>query len=94
MSRVARIEGVAEELVLARYDGKHFTFASPRAFAPGQPMAAQLTLAAGAPEVRVDLKAIGSVKRADGGFEVRARGTTLTRAARSALAAAFGLTEA
>ncbi len=75
-----------ETLTLVDFDGKHFRFSSPRAFAPGQPLALELALAGG---ISLELKSLGSVRRAQGEFEVRARPATLCRAAREALLARF-----
>lgn len=75
-------------LELVAFDGKLFTFVSPRAFAPGQPLVVEVELGVGH---TLDLKSIGSKKRDDGSFEVRARASTLTKATREALASAFGV---
>jgi hypothetical protein len=94
MSIAARVGGDAEEeLTLTRYDGRLFVFESARAFAPGQPMAVQLEAEhVGGGRISLDLKAIGSVRRPSGGYEVRARAATLTRGARTRLEQAFGIT--
>jgi hypothetical protein len=76
-----------QPLVLEHFDGKHFRLVSETAFAPGQPMLVELVLSL---PCTLDLKSLGSVKRADGRFDVRARAATLTREVRAALLAAFG----
>ena len=76
-------------LTLETFDGKLLVFSSPRAQAPGTPL-----------RVRVDqngagleLKSIGSRKRDDGMFELRARITTMPSEVRSFLCAHFGIAE-
>jgi hypothetical protein len=81
-------EKQGHSLELVGFDGKLFTFVSPRAFAPGQPLVVELALGVGH---TLELKSIGSKKRDDGRFEVRARASTLTKAARDALASVFGV---
>jgi SsrA-binding protein len=81
----ARTQG-GDALSLIAFDGKHFRFVSPRAFAPGQPLNVRIDLARG---VFLELKSLGSVRRAEGDFEVRARATTLSRSAREALLSGF-----
>jgi hypothetical protein len=76
-----------ETLLLVAFDGKHFRFVSPRAFAPGQPLHVRLDLSDG---LFLELKSLGSVRLAEGQFELRARATTLGRSAREALLARFG----
>jgi hypothetical protein len=75
-----------EALSLVAFDGRHFRFVSPRAFAPGQPLNVVVELAS---EYSLELKSLGSARREDGTFEVRARATTLSRSAREALLAGF-----
>lgn len=75
-----------QPLELQHFDGKHFRLVSAVAFAPGQPLTVELTIAL--PRT-LDLKSLGSVKRADGRFDVRARAATLTREVRAELLAAF-----
>lgn len=77
-----------EPVALCAYDGKLFRLVSARAFAPGQPLVVEAAL--GSP-VTLELKSVGSVRLADGTFEVRARASTLSRQARSALTKAFAL---
>jgi hypothetical protein len=76
-----------DSLTLELFDGKLLVFESPRAHAPGTPL-----------RVRVDkngstleLKSIGSRKRTDGRFELKARITTMPKPVRDALNAHFGL---
>lgn len=73
-------------LELHHFDGKHFRLVSEIAFAPGQPLTVELAISQ--PRV-LELKSLGSVKRADGRFDVRARAATLTRDVRAELVAAF-----
>lgn len=75
-----------QTLKLVAFDGKLFRFLSGEAYAPGQRLALTVELA---PPFTLELKSLGSVKRADGSFEVRARALTLRREARAALAAIF-----
>lgn len=77
-----------EPVELCAYDGKLFRLVSARAFAPGQPLVVEAALGS---SVTLELKSVGSVRRPDGSFEVRARASTLSRQARSALVAAFPL---
>jgi hypothetical protein len=77
----------AEPLELIAWDGKLFTLTSARAFAPGQPMA--LTVDLNPPCGGLDLKSIGSRKRDDGRFEVRARAMTLAKSTRERLETVF-----
>ena len=75
-----------ETLRLVDFDGKHFRLLSERAFAPGQPLVVELELGGG---LSLEFKSIGSVRRAEGTFEVRARASCLSRPAREALDAHF-----
>lgn len=75
-----------EALTLTGFDGKHLTLHSLRAFAPGYPLSVTVDFATPA---TVELKAIGSKKRPDGSFEVRARPLTLRKDVREKLAAHF-----
>ncbi|MFM2417478.1 MAG: hypothetical protein RL385_2201 [Pseudomonadota bacterium] len=86
MSVGARVAGLSEAVRFVHFDGRHFVFESPKAFAPGQPMQVDVD---GEPALRLDLKSLGSVKQSDGQFRVRARATTITRAARDALIRLF-----
>lgn len=85
MSVSASLAGSSEMLTLVHYDGKQFGLISPRAFAPGTPMRLTVNFTY---SVLLELKCIGSARRADGLYQVRARATTLTREAREALEAA------
>jgi hypothetical protein len=78
------VEGRPVEL--HAFDGKQFQLVADVAFAPGQPMRLELALPT---PLTLDLKSIGSVRRADGRFDVRARAATLPREARQALLAAL-----
>ena len=83
-----RLRGQSEPLELCAYDGKLFTLRSRAAFAPGQPLTLHAQFNS---DVTLELKSIGSVKLADGQFQVRARATTLRKEAREALLAHFPL---
>jgi hypothetical protein len=83
---IPAVERGGERLELVAYDGKLFTLTGARAFAPGNPLTLELALGIGH---TLELKSIGSKKRPDGRFDVRARAATLTRGAREALAQAF-----
>jgi len=76
-----------EALELHAFDGKHFRLVSAVAKAPGQPLTGSAQLADRS--VTLDLKSLGSVRRADGRYDVRARAATLHRDARDALLAHF-----
>jgi hypothetical protein len=75
-----------DTLELVAFDGKAFDLVGPRAFAPGQPLILEMPIGVGH---RLDLKSVGSKRRSDGRFDIRARATTLTRGAREALLQAF-----
>jgi hypothetical protein len=77
-----------DEMQLVGFDGKLFELNGPRAFAPGNPLVIELALGSGH---TLELKSIGSKKRDDGRFDIRARATTLTKGARDALYQAFNL---
>jgi hypothetical protein len=85
MTLTARVRS-GEALRLVDFDGKHFRLMSGRAFAPGQPLWVELELGGG---LSLELKSLGSVRRGEGEFEVRARASTLSRPAREALHAQF-----
>ncbi len=74
-------------LDLVAFDGKLFELVGPRAFAPGQPVVLEMSVGMGH---RLELKSVGSRKRPDGRFTIRARATTLTKAARDALEQSMG----
>jgi len=66
-----------------------FTFLSPKAFPPGQPL--ELTLFPDTENaIKLQARCIGSKLQADQRFEVRARMINLSRSARQQLNAAFG----
>ena len=75
---------------LCEFDGKHFRLVSAEPFAPGQPLA--LTVSLPTP-LGLQLKSLGSVRRADGRYDVRARAATLRREERDALTRLFGKPE-
>ena len=83
---LCRLGASAEPLELVGYDGKLFRFRSGTPFAPGQPLRVEAQFQS---SITLELKSIGSVKRADGAFEVRARATTLSRTALENLTARF-----
>lgn len=87
MKKPVRCSLAGHGLELAAFDGKLFRFVSPTPYAPGQPLVVE---AAFTSSITLELKSIGSTKRADGLFEVRARAATLRREARAALVAHFG----
>lgn len=70
------------------YNGEIFTFLSPKAFPPGQPLELMLF-----PEseqaLPLQARSIGSKLQPDQRFEVRARLINLSRAARAALTTTF-----
>lgn len=72
------------------WDGTVMVLHSPRAFAPGAPLALSLLPPEPAVAVSLDAKALGSKKREDGRFEVRVRLVNLRREARVQLDALFG----
>lgn len=67
---------------LCEFDGKRFRLVSAEPFAPGQPLA--LTVSLPTP-VALQLKSLGSARRSDGRYDVRARAATLRREERAAL---------
>jgi hypothetical protein len=71
-----------DTIELMSFDGKQFELVGPRAFAPGQPLVLEMSLG---PGYRLELKSLGSKKRADGRFDIRARATTLAKGAREML---------
>ena len=75
-----------ETLTVTDYDGRHFSLLSARAYAPGYPI--RLSVAFATPAT-IDLKSIGSKKRADGTFDIRARPLTLRKDVRDKLLAHF-----
>ena len=87
MTLAGTVAGEAVEV--ERFDGKHLRLVSARAFAPGEPMVVKVAL--DATPLTLDLKSLGSVRRSDGRFDVRARPATLTRGARERLLAAFAV---
>jgi hypothetical protein len=75
-----------ETLELTEFDGKQFALVSPRAFAPGQPLILTVELV---PPCMLDLKSLGSKKRADDRFDIRARAMTLAKPTRDRIVAAL-----
>jgi hypothetical protein len=71
---------------LCDYDGRHFRLRCSHPFAPGQPLTVTAPLGS---SIDLELKSLGSVKQADGRYEVRARPMTLSRHARTTLEAYF-----
>lgn len=76
-------------LELHGFDGKQLSLVSPVAYAPGQRLEAQVALA---PPFSLALKSLGSVRRADGRFDVRARAMTMRKEERALLLAQFPTT--
>lgn len=74
-------------LTLRAFDGRVLTFEAAHASAPGTPLRVHVD-ATGA---TLELKSIGSRKREDGSFELRARISTMPRQVRDTLCAHFGL---
>ena len=83
---LCRLRSAPEPLELCAFDGKLFKLRSRAAFAPGQPLTLHAQFQS---EITLELKSVGSVKLADGAFEVRARAMTLRKEAREALLAHF-----
>jgi hypothetical protein len=69
-------------------DAGRLRFVSPKSFPPGQPLALTLQPSAAAP-LPLTARCVGSKRRDDGLFDVRARLINLDRATREALAEAF-----
>ncbi len=88
MSLVCKLQN-GDPVTLETFDGKLLTFGSPKAQAPGTPMRARVELNGST----LELKSIGSRKRDDGSFELRARITTMPKEVRDALNAHFGISE-
>jgi hypothetical protein len=78
--------GQSEILELHSFDGKLFVLVSARAHAPGQPLVLTVELT---PPCLLELKSIGSKKRDDDRYEVRARATTLAKSSRERILAAL-----
>lgn len=76
-----------EVMTFESFDGKLLVFESPRAFAPGNPLKVRVET----PSLTLELKSIGSRKRAEGVFEVRARVMTMPKEVRDALNGHFGI---
>jgi hypothetical protein len=68
------------------FDGKNLHLVSAVAFAPGQRIAPSFALDA---PLSLQLKSLGSVRRPDGRFDVRARAVTLRKEERALLLSAF-----
>ncbi|MDB4972959.1 MAG: hypothetical protein JWN48_1300 [Myxococcaceae bacterium] len=83
---VCKLRSMPEPLQLVGFDGKLFKLRSHKAFAPGQPLTLDAQFQS---SVTLELKSIGSVKLADGIFEVRARAMTLRKEARETLLSHF-----
>ncbi len=77
----------SDVLTVTAFDGKQVALVSPRPFAPGYRLA--LDVAFQTPAL-LELKTLGSKKRADGAFDVRARPMTLRKDVREKLFAHFG----
>jgi hypothetical protein len=73
-------------LELHDFDGKQLSLVSPVAYAPGQRLETQVALT---PPFSLPLKSLGSVRRADGRFNVRARAMTMRKEERALLLEKF-----
>ena len=78
--------GEGEFLELHSFDGKQFALVSTRAYAPGQPLNLTVELT---PPCTLELKSLGSKKRDDERFDVRARAMTLAKGTRERILAAL-----
>lgn len=78
----ARIEPALDG-ALEHVDGSVVRLRAPKAFPPGQPLAFAIPTAGA--ELRLEARSIGSKRREDGAFEVRARLVNLRKEAREAL---------
>lgn len=78
-------------LELHGFDGKNLHLVSAVAFAPGQRLSPSFSLEA---PLSLELKSLGSVRRPDGRFDVRARAVTLRKEERAILLRTFGADEA
>ena len=78
----ARIQGELEG-ALEHVEGLVVRLRAPKAFPPGQPLA--FTLQCAGTELRYEARSIGSKRRDDGAFELRARLINLRKEAREAL---------
>lgn len=81
-----RIEEVGQA-ELVHFAGEVTQFVSEKAFAPGKPLDVHAAFSEG--EVPFKLKVIGSRRRDDGRFDVRARVVNLTKDLRERLQRAF-----
>ncbi len=79
-------DGLAVQLL--SFDGKQCLLVGARAYAPGNPMRLRVERPQGS--LALEVKSIGSRKREDGTFEIRARITTIPAEVRDALLAHFG----
>lgn len=79
----ARIQGELEG-ALEHVEGLVVQLRTPKAFPPGQPLSFTLQGGAGT-ELRYEARSIGSKRRDDGAFELRARLINLRKDAREAL---------
>ena len=78
----ARI-ATGDEAELLAIDGETIALVSPRAYAPGAPI--ELTALAEGGEIPLRGKSLGSKRRPDARFDIRARLVNLTRDARERL---------
>ena len=76
-------------LMLESFDGRLLVFSSARAQAPGTPLRVRVNENG----ATLELKSIGSRKRDDGLFELRARITTMPGEVRAFLNGHFGIAE-
>jgi hypothetical protein len=75
--------------VLEAFDGRVVVLDAPVAFAPGAPMHLQVRFDASTTGT-LEARSVGSRRRPDGRFEVRARPVNLRRQVREALLEALG----
>jgi hypothetical protein len=75
-----------ETLELTEFDGKQFALVSNKAYAPGQPLILTVELV---PPCMLELKSLGSRKRDDERFDIKARAMTLAKPTRDRIVAAL-----
>jgi hypothetical protein len=75
-----------DTLELTAFDGKHFALVSSKAYAPGQPITLTVELV---PTCLLELKSLGSKRRDDERFDVKARAMTLAKPTRDRIVAAL-----
>jgi hypothetical protein len=78
--------GNGDTLELTAFDGKQFALISAKAYAPGQPIVLTVELV---PPCTLELKSLGSKKRSDDRFDVKARAMTLAKPTRDRIVEAL-----